>query len=706
MASSARIEELERKFNENPRRYFAPLANEYRKAGDLTQAISICRTYVPQQPGHMSGQIVFGQALFEAGEFEEAQGVFASALQLDPENLIALRHLGDIARERGEIASAREWYRRVLDADPRNDEIAAQLATLNGLPDAPKRDVAVTGVDGSAPGGLNGWNEINPEKTLELPQALIDSAMRMSAGVPEEPVAPPPPPPPPVVETAPAAPLAPDFDVDLGAFDGFFASEEPVAAEPAAPVETAAHNDLGLEVMEFVPPARTSSVGAAPPAVSHADAADTPSAFVTETMAELYLQQGFHEEALQVYRQLLAQSPNDPNLQGRVAQLESGSRSSVGMAADVSDSIVEAANQRRNAPTVRSVRAFFGGLAAKRVMARAPEHHADDRGIQHPDDRVAEYGGGDDHSVEHHDAPTAVEAKAEVAEETPAVEAAAPETHSIETHSVETHSVETHAVETTVSETPVVAPPVTSTVVEEETSSYSFDEGYGGAAAFGDDSYGADAFSGGLVALGGNSELDPEYGGDGLVSRRAEDVDEFGLPKNTSEPGAFGFGDESELAGPVASSDGSSHGSTGSSTGGSVSGLFPDAQVAAHDEAAASALSGAYSPPGVAARRASTELSLDSVFRESPDASSGGGGGRKESSAFSFDQFFGQESVGGMTSGDGAGGGAGSSDKPVDAAPTESGMGNTTGNGTGGTVDSDPAETEQFSSWLSGLKKK
>ena len=137
MASSARIEELEKKFNENPRRSFAPLANEYRKAGDLTQAISICRTYVPQQPGHMSGHIVFGQALFEAGELDEARGVFESALLLDPENLIALRHLGDIARARGEIGSARSWYRRVLDADPRNDDMAAQLSGLDGVADAP-----------------------------------------------------------------------------------------------------------------------------------------------------------------------------------------------------------------------------------------------------------------------------------------------------------------------------------------------------------------------------------------------------------------------------------------------------------------------------------------------------------------------------------------------------------------------------------------
>ena len=101
MASSPRIDELKKKFDENPRRYFAPLANEYRKAGDLEQAIQLCRAYLPQQPGHMSGHIVFGQALFESGQLDESKGVFETALGLDPENLIALRHLGDIALQGG-----------------------------------------------------------------------------------------------------------------------------------------------------------------------------------------------------------------------------------------------------------------------------------------------------------------------------------------------------------------------------------------------------------------------------------------------------------------------------------------------------------------------------------------------------------------------------------------------------------------------------
>src|SRR5437868_3622310 len=130
MAGSARIDELRKKFEENPRRYFAPLANEYRKAGDFNQAIAICREYLPQQPGHMSGHIVFGQALYEARQFDESKSVFETALTLDPENLIALKHLGDIALIGGNTDGARGWYKKILDADPRNEEILSQLAKL------------------------------------------------------------------------------------------------------------------------------------------------------------------------------------------------------------------------------------------------------------------------------------------------------------------------------------------------------------------------------------------------------------------------------------------------------------------------------------------------------------------------------------------------------------------------------------------------
>jgi tetratricopeptide (TPR) repeat protein len=141
MATSARLEELQRKFDENPRRYFAPLANEYRKLGDVSQAIALCRTHLPNQPGHISGHIVLAQALYEGRELGESRQIFEAALELDPENLIALRYLGDIAREQGTASAARVWYERVLEVDPRNEEIAQLLNALEGTADrAPVAD--------------------------------------------------------------------------------------------------------------------------------------------------------------------------------------------------------------------------------------------------------------------------------------------------------------------------------------------------------------------------------------------------------------------------------------------------------------------------------------------------------------------------------------------------------------------------------------
>ncbi len=128
--TNARLEELRTKFQENPRRYFAPFANELRKAGDTAQAISVCRAHLSGQPGHVSGHIVLGQALYEAGEANEARDIFVAALELDPENLIALRTLGEIAQINGEFDSARQWYERLLEADPRNTEVSQLLLDI------------------------------------------------------------------------------------------------------------------------------------------------------------------------------------------------------------------------------------------------------------------------------------------------------------------------------------------------------------------------------------------------------------------------------------------------------------------------------------------------------------------------------------------------------------------------------------------------
>ncbi len=98
---------------------------------------------------------------------------------------------------------------------------------------------------------------------------------------------------------------------------------------------------------------------------------DIPAAFMTETMAELYLQQGYTDEALRIYRQLASMRPEDPSLKERISRLEKGARSSVSVAASISEEVITAARDRASKPA-QSIRSFFGGLAARKAPGATP----------------------------------------------------------------------------------------------------------------------------------------------------------------------------------------------------------------------------------------------------------------------------------------------------------------------------------------------
>jgi tetratricopeptide (TPR) repeat protein len=98
---------------------------------------------------------------------------------------------------------------------------------------------------------------------------------------------------------------------------------EALALDPADPTVRALES---LSVVSAVP---GSSRAAAPvPATDDADpnvpGAAVPTIFVTETMAELYLQQGLTAPAVAIYRELVARTPEDPRLAARLAELLAG----------------------------------------------------------------------------------------------------------------------------------------------------------------------------------------------------------------------------------------------------------------------------------------------------------------------------------------------------------------------------------------------
>ncbi|MFL5594855.1 MAG: tetratricopeptide repeat protein [Gemmatimonadaceae bacterium] len=364
-----KLRELQEKFEENPRRYFAPLANEYRKGGQPKRAIEICRAQLAQMPGHMSGQIVYGQALYEAGEFAEARQVFERALTLDPENLIALRSLGDMSLQSGDTAQARSWYVRLLDADPKDTAVIALVSEIDSSAEAVPvaAPEEIPGVDTDA------GDQPIPFITDDAGAATVPEppAIAPSTTAPQAAQAPTPEPAP---EAAPPAGLerhypveavsSPEDEAPLGA-EGLKSAlpeinpmgaagvrgTEPEVPEtigtegltgkaPVSALEgaTASRSDSEAEKVEEVEEVEEVVDKWTPPAAAPVNelvesrkedrmfSGPSPEPFVNETMAQLYLQQGYRQLALRVYYQLAEARPDDQGLKDRIAQIEAEDR--------------------------------------------------------------------------------------------------------------------------------------------------------------------------------------------------------------------------------------------------------------------------------------------------------------------------------------------------------------------------------------------
>lgn len=412
MSTDARIDELRNKFEESPRRYFAPLANELRKAGRLEEAVALCRAFLPKQPEHMSGYIVFGQALYESGELSEARTVFEHALALDPENLKALRFLGDIASGEGDTAAARRWYERVLEADPRNDDIAVQLATLRAPSPTPSLS-PVLPVDRMAAGAAPSPAAIAwavAEREREVVTSLTLPTEEPSEADRSEPT-----------RDSQGSEEASDlfgFSDDVseaviadaeGFEEGLIAPEWPdtsdLVARMAAPRRAAtpatavgapdALAAFGVEQGDPEParvhaelprlePVRDGELPNDEPTYDVRQTEETDPAFVTETMGELLAAQGFTARAVAVYEELVRRRSYDPMLTSRLAELQSQLAEESALPAAAADRAalpahdqplpatepIAALAETANEPV--TAREVFARLAARRVLLRAP----------------------------------------------------------------------------------------------------------------------------------------------------------------------------------------------------------------------------------------------------------------------------------------------------------------------------------------------
>ncbi len=192
MAYQSELEKLQRRYEEKPSQWFAALAEEHRRAGDVQLAIEILRQGLEQRSNYVSGHIVLARCLVDRGEEEEAQQVLERVLELDAENIIALKVLSEIVERRGDAAAARSWLERLLEFDPMNEEgrqllerlAEVKLGGAEGAVEAEAPDVAEP-IEGTE--AVDAGEAFEAEKdapVAEEPSAPVESTVQEPA--PEE----------------------------------------------------------------------------------------------------------------------------------------------------------------------------------------------------------------------------------------------------------------------------------------------------------------------------------------------------------------------------------------------------------------------------------------------------------------------------------------------------------------------------------------
>lgn len=98
--------------------YWPAWAAEQLAQGKYTDVILQCRERLVTDPHLTSGRVIYAQALMAVGQQDQALEQAYAVLSIDPDNLVALKLVGDIAHDRQDSFTAFSHYERVLEIDP------------------------------------------------------------------------------------------------------------------------------------------------------------------------------------------------------------------------------------------------------------------------------------------------------------------------------------------------------------------------------------------------------------------------------------------------------------------------------------------------------------------------------------------------------------------------------------------------------------
>lgn len=320
------IRRFEEQFRKQPESLvFARLADAYRKSGDSMRALEVLEEGIQRHPDYLSAHIVRARTFRDLGRTDEARRAFERVIEIDAENLVAIRGLAAMARDSGDQESEVFWLERLEAADPQSEESSARLDELRSLRPASPADPP------AAPAGGEWWNDPPPEALpspspareanegksqdpeLHVPPAQSDSAeSEVDGGEPD-------------AGTAEITEDRDDLVSELWSGPAF--SSDPGVAAPlaeelhAAILDDEITADGGPESESPSPsdawwyePREATDDEPGMETVETEDGEAGDADLLTRTMADLYARQGLIDEAEAIYRELLVDRPDDEAL--------------------------------------------------------------------------------------------------------------------------------------------------------------------------------------------------------------------------------------------------------------------------------------------------------------------------------------------------------------------------------------------------------
>ncbi|OGW37599.1 MAG: hypothetical protein A2010_11285 [Nitrospirae bacterium GWD2_57_9] len=385
---TSEITKLTERIAKDPRsKLFVPLAEEYKKSGDVEMAIHVLTEGLRNNPGYITARSFLGKLLIEKGDLPAAQKEFEEVVKAIPDNLMAQRKLGDLYALQSRPADALKQYRIVLSLNPKDSETTMLIAEAEAGHDITKHLALPKAAAGSAP-------ETQKEKPPPASPQPRSAPVAQNPAKPLQPMAAAEEEPEDVLVVEPLdevissqrpekvqKPAAGDFDFldetaqatifsddrehtsENASANAPFSLSEPVLAEerdgaagdaldapftledevlPSGQQEE--QNPFALEEPFAVQEASAGHERMADPlfelnvplaghegdAPTQADDADAISAeiieepekkaddFTTDTLAELYISQGFFEKAVDIYERMLVDKPNSQGLKDKL----------------------------------------------------------------------------------------------------------------------------------------------------------------------------------------------------------------------------------------------------------------------------------------------------------------------------------------------------------------------------------------------------